>query len=40
MALCNEPRVLDYLLAGADAKFMFARDGLRDVLKKAFVERA
>jgi putative transposase len=33
-------QLLDQLLAGADAKTAFAKDGLLDELKKAFAERA
>ena len=32
--------LLDQLLAGADPKTAFAKDGLLDELKKAFAERA
>jgi putative transposase len=44
MARRKEPRIpdhlLDQLLAGADAKSAFAKDGLLDELKKALAERA
>src|SRR5215208_7024508 len=44
MARRKEPRIpdhlLDQLLAGADAKTAFAKDGLLDELKKALAERA
>ncbi len=44
MARRKEPRIsdhlLDQLLAGADAKAAFAKDGLLDELKKALAERA
>src|ERR671913_2555125 len=44
MARRKEPRIpdhlLDQLLAGAEAKSAFAKDGLLDELKKALAERA
>jgi len=44
MARRKQPTIsddmLDHLLAGADAKTAFAKDGLLDELKKAFAERA
>ena len=44
MARRKQPAIsdelLDQLLAGADPKTAFAKDGLLDELKKAFAERA
>jgi putative transposase len=44
MARRKDPRIpdhlLDQLLAGAEAKSAFAKDGLLDELKKALAERA
>ncbi len=44
MARRKQPNIpdqlLDQLLAGADAKTAFAKDGLLDELKKALAERA
>jgi putative transposase len=43
MATRKQPTISDdllyQLLAGADAKTAFAKDGLHDELKKAFAER-